>query len=146
MSQWNALLEALHSSLIDEINARLPDEKPILGMPRRMSNFALPSDKTAGFLASEVVLDERAKGAAFIAIEPGLSNGGGLGAEAEERLWSAVTKRAIPEFARRKIEPAFGPPRMGKVSLPPGIPAPRTLIWIPFGLIRGQVFLGVGPA
>jgi hypothetical protein len=146
MNAWNSLLEALHSALVDEINGRLPDEKPVLGLPRRMQNFALPSEKVAGFLASEVVLEGSGRGVAFVAIEPGLSNGGGLGAEAEERLWSAVSKRAVGEFARRSLDPVFGPPRMGKISLPPGLPAPRVLIWIPFGMMRGQVFLGLGVA
>ena len=43
MSPWTALLESLHSALIDEVTDRHPEPKPELGLPKRQSQFAFPS-------------------------------------------------------------------------------------------------------
>ena len=39
MSAWNAILQATHSALIDELNARFPEEKLELGLPKRFEGF-----------------------------------------------------------------------------------------------------------
>ena len=142
-SIWNALLEALHSSLIDELSGRFPREKIILGLPLRKQGFDLPVPEVSSFMCADVeFMASGGRGIALLAIDPGLGNGGGLGAQPEESLWADVVKRASPDFTRRGISPTFGTPEV-LAKLPPNV-KPRVVIWIPLELGRGRIFLGLG--
>ena len=59
MSPWTALLESLHSSLIDELTDRHPEPKPELGMPIRMNAFVAPSAELQTALVSLVVIQSQ---------------------------------------------------------------------------------------
>jgi hypothetical protein len=142
-SPWNALTEALHSALIDELNERFPREKPILGMPRRANGFSEPSDGLTAILGVNVTLPDVGKGVALLAIEARSGNGGGVGALADEEVWAAILRRAQPDFARRGITPSFGFPRIA-AHFSAELNKPRLLVWFPFELTHGLVFLGLG--
>ena len=43
MSPWTALLQSLHSALIDEVTDRHPEPKPELGFPKKQSQFQFPA-------------------------------------------------------------------------------------------------------
>src|SRR4051812_31960997 len=104
MSPWTALLESLHSALIDEITERHPDPKPELGMPLRQSRFALPSAKVDAIILSEVSFDQ-SKGIALIATSTACLKTLKI---TNSDLWKALLKRAGSEFSRRQIQPKLG--------------------------------------
>ena len=58
MKDWNELLEALHSALIDEVNDRFPRQKPVLHLPLRKAGFELPSGDISGFMSCAVSLGQ----------------------------------------------------------------------------------------
>jgi hypothetical protein len=149
MNPWTALLESLHSALIDELIERHPEPKPELGMPIRQKIFAFPSAD----LATALVCD------ATFALEAGGESAGFaiLGADAlcEKKLnlstqgmWEALLKRAGREFDMRKIRPRVGSAvelrNSGAVTLPRGFAVPSRVVWVPFKLNPGICYLGVG--
>jgi len=150
MTPWTHLLEALHSSLIDEVNTRLPDDKPELGLPRRLAAWALPDQEVLD-LALTIVEFEKAGGAATRGLL-----GLGLTEAASRRLgmgsstfWNCIVQRAATEFVRREIRPRlqFHGELKGDESaaLPAGIPQPSRVVWIPLRLPDGgRIFLGLG--
>jgi hypothetical protein len=100
MSVWNGVLQATHSALIDELNARFPDDKLELGLPKRFEGWA-PSPNSEIVLYREVIADGGAGIAALGALESQKK------AEAEAVFEGAVS-RAIKEFKIRMIDARFG--------------------------------------
>ena len=130
---WSALMESLHSALIDELNARWPEQKPTLGLPKRDSQFVLPATDACVVTVS---IGGSPPGLAALALDPSLTKGG----QSAQKLWSAVTDRARVEFAHRKISPAFG----NTATKAPSDVRPSRVIWIPIRVDAGQLWLGVG--
>lgn len=141
MSPWTALLESLHSALIDELTERHPEPKPTLGMPVRHSRLQLPKSST-DLMICEVTLSEK-RAFALLAFEPSFMTE--LKTTPVE-LWSAILRRAGSEFMRRNIRPLVGNPREFRngEELPPGYAEPARVIWIPFEIPAGICFLGLG--
>lgn len=141
-SPWNALLESLHSALIDELNERFPDEKPELGMPMRQAELAAPAEGIGEYALIEIELSAQ-KGIALIGVAL-LGTDSALGDAL--KLWQAVFKRAQPEFARRGISPramSISKARGCTPALPKGI-VPNRVIWIPFKIDQARIYLGLG--
>ena len=142
MNPWTAVLQSVHSALIDELTDRHPDPKPELGLPVRQSGYVLPEPGLSSVLVCELEL-VGTRGILLIASEPGFGRALKLG---PEELWSAILKRAGGEFARRGIQPAFYSPLnvVGGGPLPKHLPIPGRLVWIPFSIPGGRCFLGMG--
>lgn len=145
MSPWTALLESLHSALIDELTERHPEPKPTLGMPLRQRALEAPSGATQ-ILFCEASFQAEAlgasRGSAMLAFEPMFMKAIGLSAEA---FWSALLKRAGAEFARRGISPRLTPPVIQNppIRLPSGYSDPQRVVWIPFQIPSGSCYLGL---
>jgi hypothetical protein len=142
MSPVTALLESLHSSMIDELTERHPEPKPGLGMPVRQPRFASPHPDLGSALACEVALAQ-AQAVVILAFAPAALKALRTDTRA---FWDSLLKRAGTEFMRRGIRP-----RLGKIveidckaGLPAGMLAPQRLIWIPFSLGSAVCFLGIG--
>jgi hypothetical protein len=142
MSPWTALLESLHSALIDEVTDRHPEPKPELGLPKRQSQFAFPSPEIPTTLWVDVSFGP-SKGAAMLAFQPGFIKA--LKFKTSQQLWEALLKRAGSEFARRQIQPIFG----GVMELHSTGTVPKDLtelprvVWIPIKLPGGECFFGI---
>lgn len=93
-------MQAMHSALIDELNARYPKEKPTLGLPKRHARFGL-SDRAQACVWWEVAMDG-AKGLFA------LGYAGDQDARDVESIGEAVASRAHREFQRRGIQPTVG--------------------------------------
>jgi len=146
MSPWTALLESLHSALVDELTERHPEPKPELGMPSRHRELVLPAAGMAGALICEVGFTQEGgpdlRGFALFAAD--LECSAKLGADSRQ-LWQALIKRAGGEFAFRKIKPRLSDVKdLKTAALPTGFPTPTRVIWIPFKLNPGVCYLGVG--
>ncbi|MCM2323311.1 MAG: hypothetical protein NDJ90_08615 [Oligoflexia bacterium] len=148
MNVWTALLESLHSSLIDELIERHPEPKPTLGMPLRQKQ---PQAPVAGkLLLCEVLFgDEKSglqRGTAMLAFEPPFMKALAVG---PVDFWSAILKRAGSEFQRRNIRPRISNPveveaRTNEaIQLPQGFAPPTRVIWIPFQVPKGSCYLGM---
>ncbi len=142
MSPWTALLESLHSALIDELVERHPEPKPELGMPVRKTQFSLPDPSATSWVLCEVVMGTSA-GIAVIAMNADCAKT--LSATPKD-LWDAVLKRAGSEFSRREIKPRVSQLVEPKntTPLPKGYPEPTRMIWIPIRFPSGSCYLGVG--
>lgn len=141
MTNWTALLESLHSALIDELTDRHPEPKPTLGMPIRQKVFSPPQASTH-LLIIETTFEGTPPGFALMAFETPFMEK--LKVTPEE-FWSAILKRAGTEFMRRNIRPKIGTLyKCPKDSLPKGFTAPERIIWIPFVIPSGQCHLGLG--
>ena len=141
MTSWTALLEALHSSLVDELNGRFPEEKPELGMPLRQAIFAIPHSSVTELCFCETFLGE-VRGLAFLA-------GDTTAQSSLEAVWVGMIKHAGAELSRRNVKPRMNPMRKmavtaGSVAWPTGLPQPGRVIWIPFRLRNGSYTLGLG--
>ncbi len=158
MNPWTALLESLHSALVDELTDRHPQPKPELGMPIRARDLSLPTQDLVGALLCEVTFaggDEGvstastsgsgdARGFALLALDSECSRKLTL---TTPKLWDALVNRAGGEFMHRKIKPRFGVvhrAESGALTVPKGWPTPARVIWIPFKLLPGACYLGVG--
>jgi hypothetical protein len=146
MSPWTALLESLHSALIDEVTDRHPEPKPELGLPKRQSQFAFPSPEVSTVLWLEVSFATAtgpSRGATMLALQPGFLKD--LKLKTPQQLWEAMLKRAGSEFARRQIQPVFA----GLSELTPSAASPKELaalprvVWIPIKLPGGDCYFGV---
>jgi hypothetical protein len=157
VSPYTALLESLHSALVDELTERHPEPKPELGMPTRSATFSLPDPSARKLLACQIGFErEKALAVASAAETLGGPRGIALLATSAEfdkalgttapKLWAAVLARAGSEFARRGIRPVFSAPDLldAPTALPAGYPVPGRFIWIPFRLPKGPGYLGVG--
>jgi hypothetical protein len=142
MNPWTALLESLHSALIDELVERHPEPKPELGMPIRKTQFSLPDPSATSWILCELVCDGQ-RGIAVIAMNADCSKTLDIGPGA---LWDAVMKRAGAEFSRREIRPRVSQQEEPKntTPLPKGYPEPGRMIWIPIRLPAGSCYLGLG--
>lgn len=142
MSPWTALLESLHSALIDEITDRHAEPKPELGLPLRQNRFALPSPDLDRMLLVGVAFDG-SQGIALLASQEGFDKSIRL---SQKELWQALLKRAGSEFARRNIVPKLT--SLQEVHATDTFPAATVqcarVIWIPIRLPGGQCFFGVG--
>jgi hypothetical protein len=150
MSPWTALLQSLHSALIDELTDRHPEPKPELGMPLRQRAFAFPSSDFPVVLLCEVTFSlgdgTESRGFTLFGLDPVSSRKLGLDTPA---TWAALVKRAGGEFMHHKIRPKFGTlvelhNTGGAVELPKGFPPPERVVWVPFKLNPGVCYLGVG--
>lgn len=150
MSPWTALLESLHSALIDELIELHPEPKPELGMPQRHRNLVMPASGALSAVICEVsfVLAQptsqqtETTGFALIALDEACAKKLKLDAR---KLWSALIKRAGREFGFRGIQPRLGDLKdLKSPTLPPGFSEPARVIWIPFKLGAGTCYLGVG--
>jgi hypothetical protein len=150
MSPWTALLESLHSSLIDELTERHPEPKPELGMPQRHRQLAMPAPgalrvaicEVSFVLAQPTPAGNETRGFALVALDEPCA--GKLKLDAL-KLWDALIKRAGREFMFRGIQPRLGNPGLlAEPSIPPGYAEPSRVIWIPFKLGPGTCYLGVG--
>ena len=141
MTSWTGLLEALHSSLVDELNKRFPKEKPELGMPLRQAFFTIPHPAVTELCFCETFFGE-VQGIVFLAVD--------VGAEPfVEAVWNGMLKHSGAEFGRRNVKPRMNPMRKvavlsGSVTLPLGLQSPSRVIWIPFKLRNGSYTLGLG--
>jgi hypothetical protein len=68
MSPWTALLQSLHSALIDEITDRHPEPKPELGLPKKFKSFQFPFAKAEKLFWAKTSFPGSV-GASFIAFE-----------------------------------------------------------------------------
>ena len=147
MSPWTALLESLHSALIDDLNERLPDLKPELGMPLKQRELAMPNSelKTALICAVSFTLENSTVSHGFAALgaDPAYTSKIGL---TTEQIWEALIHRAEGEFLLRNIKPRFGTPSSlsAPAKLPYGFAVPGRVVWIPFRLNPGTCYLGIG--
>jgi hypothetical protein len=157
MSPWTALLQSLHSALIDEINERLPKLKPELGMPIRQRELAAPAPEVQSTLICEASFlreDEAAakstaasatsRGFVLLSVDADAAKKLGLDTR---KLWAVLLKRAaIKEFGHHKISPSFQDSGELKApfSLPEDYAVPGRVVWIPFRLHPGVVYLGLG--
>ncbi len=122
MSVWNAILQATHSALIDELNERFPDEKLELGLPKRVDG-AIGADADANVLYQAVTSNE---GQGFVALA------GKAKPTAKELadVFAKTVVRTDKEFKIRTIDAKFG-------AILPKPPAKVTLtIWLPIVIRR----------
>jgi hypothetical protein len=113
---WNGVLQATHSALIDELNARFPDDKLELGLPKRFEGWGT-APNTEIVLYREVVADG-GRGIAALGTRKSQNV-----AETKAILEGALG-RAAKEFKIRKIEAKFG----GALEKAPKL---SMTIWLP---------------
>ncbi len=142
MNPWTAVLQSVHSALIDELTDRHPEPKPELGMPVRGNEYRVPDPSLTSVLACVVEISGQ-RGVVFLANEPSFTQA--LGQSAPE-LFKALLKRAGGEFLHRGIKPVFSEPvtLLGASALPADFPTPGRVVWIPFKLPSGSCYLGLG--
>jgi hypothetical protein len=145
MSPWTALLQSLHSALIDEVTDRHPEPKPELGLPKRQSRFDFPSALTKKILVVDVSIptsDGASEGFAMLGFQPEFLNAAQLKAP---ELWSAMLKRAQSDFSRRNISPIFGKPSELKSSADASkeLLALKQIVWIPISVPQGECWFGI---
>lgn len=120
MSVWNAILQATHSALIDELNARYPDEKLELGLPKRFDGFATvtPSPMILFFETRS-----RDEGVGFTALA------GEKDQDAREfaEIFAGTRTRAEKEFRLRGIAADFA----GELK---SAPKATMTIWLPIAI------------
>jgi len=148
MNPWTALLESLHSAVVDELTERCPETKPGLGMPLRQREFAKPEPSVSSITIVRVDLASK-EGLVILGLNDRCATS--LGASIRE-VWNGIQKRSGREFEWRRIRPVFLQPveLVGSPTtsfrLPEGCPIPARVIWIPFlvGGGGGKFYLGVG--
>jgi hypothetical protein len=141
MTPWTALLESLHSALIDELLVLHPKTKPVLGLPTRQKGFACPPGVTQVLripVEFRHQAHERSFGHVFLARRSEQV--------ALEDLWNAMKNRAGAEFSRRQIQPLFSQPSLYRSELgwEPKVPLPGRTVWIPIDSYFGQIYFGIG--
>jgi hypothetical protein len=146
MTPWTALLESLHSALIDELTERHPEPKPGLGVPLRQKEFAAPGPEIVHVLACQVSFDQ-GRGHAFLALDAKAAKILELNSQ---ELWDSLIKRAGAEFSRRSIRPKLATPvhlmrseTLDTLPAPAWSHPPQRVVWIPFSLGEGKCFLGL---
>ncbi|MGK5082718.1 hypothetical protein WDW37_05375 [Bdellovibrionota bacterium FG-1] len=147
MSPWTALLESLHSALIDELIQRHPEPKPELGMPIRQRELAFPASGLPDALLCSISFatgQSESLGFALLGVDTDCRQKLGI---APQQLWDSLIRRAGQEFFYRGIKPRLGNPveiqRDASPLLPKGFPIPGRVIWVPFRLNPGVCYLGV---
>lgn len=136
MSAWNRILQATHSALIDELNARFPDDKLELGLPKRIDGYGSVGAATQALFRE---VRSEAEGDGFAAIA------GAANQPAKELadVFAKALARAEKEFAIRGIAASFG-----ETFAEP--PKARMTIWLPIAIRRPKetqsfdLALGIG--
>ena len=122
MSAWNQILQATHSALIDELNARFPDEKLELGLPKRFDGFeALPNAPQVLFWETRSAHE----GTGFTALA-------GASEQPEKELteiFADTRLRAEKEFQIRGIAATFA-------EALKSVPKAKMTIWLPIAIHR----------
>ena len=141
MSPWTALLESIHSALIDELTDRHPDPKPTLGMPTRSKRLD-PPPGVSEVLFVEAAFGPESRGSVMLSFDAGFFEAISVSAE---QFWGSILKRIGTELMRRNIKPTLSPPIMMKqtIQLPKGFPEPSRVIWVPFEIPKGRCYLGL---
>lgn len=140
MTPWTALLESLHSALIDELTDRHPEPKPTLGMPLRQNKIQLPQ-KAVSILICEFEFGT-AQGFSVLAFEPSFMTSLKI---TPTELWKSILKRAGSEFLHRKIQPKIRLERefAHRETFPEELPQPSRTVWIPFQIPAGNCYLAL---
>ncbi len=142
MNPWNLLLESLHSSLIDELIERSPNPRPVLGLPRKENGLLWPDPALPQLLAVDVKLTPVDSACILMGVDGAAQ--GRIGTELEA-LWERMVARGKKhEFERRKLAPGFSNARRINAKANDTYPLLRKMIWIPFGLQPGTLYLGLG--
>lgn len=137
MTLWTAVLESMHSALIDELNESFPKSKPVLGMPKQKLGWFVPAE---GLFLYSVGIEGNPAGRIFIATGQEFEKRFKFG---PEKLWAGVERRAGAELMRRQVQPRFA--GKGKTELTDQtLLALTKTIWIPFEVEGCPVFLGIG--
>jgi hypothetical protein len=142
MSPWTALLQSLHSAVIDEVTDRHPEPKPELGLPKKQSAFQFPSAQASKLFWVKASFSE-STGAVLIAFQEEFFQALGVSVA---QFWELIAQRADGEFARRNIAPLFE--KRAEFSSPAQTPDELVrlskVVWIPIELPGGQCWLGIG--
>ncbi len=139
MNPWNALLESLHSALIDELVERVPEPKPELGLPSRQTGFSLPEPRISEVWSVQVELQGSGRGKILIGLSTGAAAAMGVSAEA---LFEAVWSRAQRcEFSRRGLQPVIQPGRLQSRADDPEV---TRILGFPFRITQEPLWLAVG--
>lgn len=138
MSPWTALLQSLHSALIDEVADRHPEPKPELGLPKKQSQFQFPAPNVLWIKTSF----PGTSGAVLIAYQPEFFKDLKIN---PLQFWELISKRAGSEFARRQISPGFGKPTEFKDTdvIPSELSVLPRIVWIPITLPAGSCWFGI---
>ena len=122
MSAWNAILQATHSALIDELNARFPEEKLELGLPKRFEGFkTLPTTPQVLFWETR----SAAEGSGFTALAGTAEQ---PAAELAD-IFSNARLRAEKEFRIRGIAASYS-------DALTEVPKAQMTIWLPIAIHR----------
>lgn len=142
MKSWAALLESLHSALVDELIACFPGQKLELGMPIGKNSFELPSSSINRSVFSSFRV-EAVSGLILLAFEGDPRKILGISGLA---LWEKVLKRAGSEFARRGIHPHIDPAWEHDhfTRLPENVSTPSRVVWTPFKITEFRIYFGMG--
>ncbi len=148
MSPWTAVMQSLHSSLIDEVIERASEPKPTLGLPIRLAKWHPPQgDGQSSKDLKIVLIDCEFKGhkpTGFLSIALSHAASQRLQLSAEQ-FWQAVFKRAGSEFHRRSIQPITGNIEAIATEATSLSSAVSRLIWTPIELNTNElIFFGVG--
>jgi len=140
VTSWTALLESLHSALVDELNEQFKKIKPELGLPLRQAKFAIPHQEVAWLCHSEIFFGD-VKGVAFLALSVQAH-------QDDDLIWNGMIRRAGAEFGRRQIQPRLHPMKKNAVTngaiFISNLPEMKRVIWIPFRLGDRAFYLGLG--
>jgi len=128
-SPWNALLEALHSAFIDELNERFVSGKPCLGLPMKQNGFLPPENVRKIIILRTEIQGVHEQGIVFLSTSDASIN--------LDQVWGGVLTRLSFEFSRRGIIPELTPIENASAL------AIQRSIWIPIE-IHGQWYLGIG--
>lgn len=142
MNPWQALLESLHSSFMDEIRARLGDSKTLeLGMPKAFPGWGLPDSTLEVGCLARVELAGHSGWAIVAAATDSKSWAKG----SVDEYWQGTLSRAAKEFSKRGIRPvlAASSPWQSSKGFPGG-DAPARLIWMPVKVQGRAVAVAVG--
>ena len=128
MNVWNALLQSLHSALIDEINVQFKKDKLELGLPKRHEGWFSPEHLEALHF-SRVHFKSGETGVVCLSIPPSI----------DKDFWTKTLSRAEVEFKRRSVEPLLG-------DLTPSLPAQTTrmVLWMPVKLVSRSLYFDLG--
>jgi hypothetical protein len=142
MSPWTALLQSLHSALIDEITDRHPEPKPELGLPKKFKSFQFPFAKAEKLFWAKTSFPGSV-GASFIAFEDDFLKTLQLTAA---EFWKILVNRAATEFTRRQIGPTFEVQNefSNSAKIPAELARLSNIVWIPIVLPAGECWLGIG--
>lgn len=144
MADWPALLESMHSAVIDTLNELYPKESLTLGLPKRVKGWEWPLTYPRGF-AVRFSHRSNVSAAHFLVLEE-------LGAELLggdlRQFWVKLMSHATPQFALRRVQPVFEPPDLIGLDNLVAFGAIqqtqiRRLIWIPFECRGRRLFFGL---